>query len=137
MQTNRINILILPTVQGMTALERARAINQELFKIQRPKADVGDVSNGLFISLPNVDESVDEAVILGQRGYVIQVNPEHDLKGLFLLFPDLSELEKRFVEYFLNTRSFFYFEQILPQFTILLDDQQMQAFIPDYKLEEL
>jgi hypothetical protein len=137
MQDNRINILILPTVVGMTAIERAHAVNHELFKIQRPIAQQKDVSQGLFMSFANVDESVDKAVIIGQRGYVIQVHPDHDLTGLFELFPDLSELEKRFVQYFLNTRSFFYFEQILPQFTEYLDDVQMREYLPDYNLSEV
>jgi hypothetical protein len=133
---NNLNVLILPTVPSMTALERALAINLELYKITRPISEPDDVTKGLFMCLPNINESIDQAVIMGIRGYVINVSPDRDLQGLFSLFPDLSDEEKFGVSWFLSTRSYFYFEQILPQFTVLLNAVEMEQFIPKEDIEE-
>lgn len=69
-----LKAIILPT-------EIAYAINQELYKITRPKSNELDVSKGLFVIVENGDVSA----MVADLDYTIVVHPDHNLTRLLTL----------------------------------------------------
>lgn len=125
------NLLILPII-GFTALERAMAINAELYAIERPKQlrDEKDVTNYLFNVIKHPEK--DECVLVADKKYVVKVDPNADIRQLVLLFPSMSDTEKQVLYDYIKSNNEFLFENIIPSDAVILTDDEMnfQGWFP-------
>lgn len=75
--------LIVESKNGLSALERANAINKELLRLTRPAylEREGDVSSGIF----RVIENLEKAALCYDENYVLRIHSNHNISKLVLL----------------------------------------------------
>lgn len=115
----------ISAIESLTAEERVEQISAELFSISRPPKvrNANDVSAYLFGW--QIHPTTGEAVLIADTDYIIKVHPENDLAKLVSLFPTLSEEEKNGLAFYINSHQSFRFEDIIPQATEVLTEEQM------------
>jgi hypothetical protein len=126
-----MNLLVQP-LAGLSSIERAWKISEEIFAISRPKAF--RTQNNVVKYYFGVIDNGSEAVLqVPDPSVSINVHPENDLTELIGLFPNLSEPEKNGLVAYIKSSQSFPFQNIVPSDSIIVDDQYLieNGFYPE------
>jgi hypothetical protein len=126
-----MNLLVQP-LAGLSSIERAWKISEEIFAISRPKA-FRTQKNVVKYYFGVIDNGSEAVLQVTDPSVAINVHPENDLTELIGLFPNLSEPEKNGLVAYIKSSQSFPFQNIVPSDSIILDDQYLidNGFYPE------
>lgn len=107
-------------LEGMTSLERGKAVSHELWRLRRPAslASANDVAQYMFGW--TIHPTTGQSALVAEETHEIYVNPAHTLDALLLLFPQIPEAERLQLVSYVNSNSEFPFVNIIPSTSVIL-----------------
>ena len=123
-----MNYIIVNPEAGLTSLERAQRISEELFNISRPPhvKDPEDVTKYVFGWMKHPDQDLYALQVILE--YTIYVHPENNLDELIALFPEVPQQEKDQLTAYINSaQDYFEFQNIIPSTANVRDYAYMDA----------
>ena len=118
---------ILVNAEGLlTSVERAVIISRELYNITRPPYIQSDdeLHNTLFTHITH-PRRPEDAALLVQTDYIIEVHPSCTLERLIAVFPELSIDERFALSGIIHQTQRFPFGLILPESVTVRDEKYM------------
>lgn len=122
---------VIEPIEGLTSIERANLISEQLFELSKPKTErqKGDVTSMLFWVINNGTD----AVLCADGDYQIKVHPNHDIRVLKILYPNISAQEREGLVNYIRSVKSFPFKNIIPSNSNEVDYQYLidNGFIQD------